>query len=249
MSNKLAIALQLAAKGQPVFPCGENKAPLTLHGFKDSTIDPDTIRAWWTQRPDALIGAPTGIKFVVLDADLQYAEAQQWYGGANLPLTRKHVTRSGGRHLLFQPCEKFKCSAGKVWPHIDTRGTGGYVIWWPGEQLEVLHADALAPVPEWILARLRVEPASTPPSRREPLSSQQAERKIDGIVRTIVHAREGQRNQIAFWGACRLAEMVGQTALSQTDAISIAVEAARRAGLPHHEAMRTARSAFRGAPR
>lgn len=245
MSDMWTAALKLARKGIPVFPCDEDKRPLTRNGFKDATTDPDTVHRWWTTWPEALIGVPTGDKFVVVDVDLQHAEAQQWYGRANLPVTRKHTTRSGGRHLLFKPHPDVRCSTGKIWPHVDTRGAGGYIIWWPACGLEVLHADVLAPVPDWLLEKLRAEPAPVPPASSKPLSSEQAQRKLDGIIRTIARAREGERNHVTFWGACRLAEMVGQAALSRNDAIAIAVEAASRAGLSRREALQAARSAFR----
>src|SRR5258708_1408216 len=98
----LNAALDLAARGLPVFPCGEDKRPLTLHGFKDATTKPDVVHGWWTRWPDALIGAPTGVKFDVLDLDLKHESAQHWLeeNRTRLPLTRTHVTRSGGRHLL-----------------------------------------------------------------------------------------------------------------------------------------------------
>ena len=94
-------ALALAAQGLGVFPCWRSsKKPYTTHGFKDASVDPSVIAGWWARWPDALIGVPTGIKFVVLDADLQHREAQEWYGRANLPLTRNHLYALGALSLM-----------------------------------------------------------------------------------------------------------------------------------------------------
>jgi hypothetical protein len=243
-------ALELAGQGHCVFPCAANKSPLTLRGFKDASVDFEVIDSWWTHWPDALIGVPTGEKFVVIDADLQHVEAQVWYARANLPLTRAHVTRSGGRHLLFQPQGELRCTAGKLHPHIDTRGQGGFIVWWPACGLEVLHENVLAPVPDWILRALTREPGkfaglrylATPISVDTP---QSAARKLEGILRTIAQATEGTRNQICFWGGCRLAEMAAVGLLSRDTAMALAIEAATRSGLPRLEAIRTLQSAFR----
>jgi hypothetical protein len=236
-------ALDLA-KRLPVFPCDNDKRPFTVHGFKDASNDPDLIRRWWTRWPTAMICVPTGIKFCVVDVDLQHPEARDWYGRANLPDTRTHVTRSGGRHILFRPHDEFRCSASKIWKHVDTRGLGGYVIWWPAEGLEVLHDRTVATVPDWIIAKLN-PPAPAPARPLNAITTGQAQRKIDGIIRTIAHASVGERNHITFWGACRLAELVHASTLGRDDAIAIVIEASSRAGLPRHEALRTAQSAFR----
>jgi hypothetical protein len=239
-------AFKLAQQGISVFPCGEDKRPLTLHGFKDATTKPDVVHEWWTRWPDALIGVPTGITFVVLDIDLQHVEAQAWYDKERprLPLTRAHLTRSGGRHLLFQPDARVRCTTGKIARHIDTRGVHGYAIWWPACGLEVLHGEALALVPDWIIKALKPPITAMQRPLRQVRTSAQARRLVDGIIRSIAHAREGERNALAFWGACRLAEMVSQSIITRDDAIDIATEAASRAGLPHKEARRTAQSAL-----
>jgi len=253
-------ALKLAHKGIPVFPCinrpgtSADKKPLTRHGFKDASTDGACVHGWWSQWPDALIGVPTGIKFVVLDLDLQHVEAQAWIEAnrPRLPLTRTHgPTRSGGEHLLFKANSQFGCSTGKLAPHIDTRGLGGYVIWWPACGVEVLHANVLAPAPEWIIEALNAKPKVVPyrRARRTLQTSGDAQRKLDGVIRSIALAREGNRNSLCFWGACRMAEMVVEGKLSRADAIEIAVEAASRSGLPRDEARRTVESAFQNGHR
>jgi hypothetical protein len=141
-TTMLAKALALARQGLPVFPCRcVNKRPLTENGFKDASTDPELIRNWWAIWPRAYIGVPTGNKFIVVDLDLQHPEALAWTESnrAHLPLTRTHVTKSGGRHLLFKPDSKVGCTTSKLGPHIDTRGVGGYVIWWAVYIDKIIH--------------------------------------------------------------------------------------------------------------
>ena len=244
---KVTMALRLASRGHPVFPCNrETKAPLIGGGFKNATTDTAMIKHWWRGHPDALIGLPTGAKFVVLDADLQHSEAVQWYARANLPLTRTHATRSGGRHLIFRADDRVSCSVGKIWPHIDTRGRGGYIIWWPAEGLEVQHVDVLAEIPDWVIRKLTPEaPAYRAPVFNQPISDQLLQRKVDGILGTIATAHEGERNNTLNWGAYRLAELVNKSLLPRDYAFELAIEAGRQAGLSIIESRRTVQSAFR----
>jgi Bifunctional DNA primase/polymerase, N-terminal len=241
-------ALSLARRGLSIFPCRADKRPLTQNGFKDASADGNLVQDWWTRWPDALIGVPTGTKFVVVDADLQHADAQKWIdeNRHRIPITRTHVTPSGGRHWLLRASSQVGCTTSKLGPHIDTRGLGGYIIWWPAHGHEVLHAQSLQPVPAWIIEALHAEPKVVPYRPRRSLhTSEDVRHKLHGIIRSIALAHEGQRNQLCFWGACRLAEMVANGALTRSDAIEVAIEAASRAGLPRNEARRTAESAFR----
>jgi hypothetical protein len=104
----------------------------------------------------------------------------------------------------------------------------------------------LADLPDWLVEALtppKPPITTTPPP---PKTLEAAKAKIEGIVGTVAAAGEGQRNSLAYWGACRLAELVKQTVIAQGDAIALAVEAARQAGLPQKEAQRTVASAFKG---
>jgi hypothetical protein len=241
-------ALEIAKK-VPVFPCKQvTKQPLTENSFKNASQDADVIVGWWSKHPDALIGVPTGETFVVLDLDLQHVDAQQWYQEHRrlLPLTRMHVTMSGGRHLLFKPVSWFKCSTSKIASHIDSRGQGGYAIWWPSEGLDVLHGGAFEEVPEWLFEKLNppAPPVVFVPSARH-LTVPMMARKIEGIVATISTAREGERNAVLHWGSCRLAELAQQSILKTSDATALAIEAGCRAGLPLIETSRTVRRIIR----
>jgi hypothetical protein len=102
-------------------------------------------------------------------------------------------------------------------------------------------------VPEFILRAVERQRDSTPylatPLQLE--TPQTAARKLEGVLRTIAQAAEGTRNQVTYWGSCRLAEMVSVGLITRDRAIGLAIEAASRNGLSRHEAMRTVRSALR----
>jgi hypothetical protein len=244
MQSRSDQALTLAQRGVPVFPCDDDKRPVVTKGFKAASTDADVIRTWWQRWPDALIGAPTGIRFVVIDLDLQHEEAQQWLdtNAHLLPPTRTHGTRSSGLHLLFRPHPEVACSVGKLHPHVDTRGAGGYIIWWPSEGLEVLHGGLLAEVPGWVLDALRpkVAPAAKlPPTSKSGCRFDASGGWWRGLVRVVAAAPEGQRNQALFWASCRAGEAVRAGKSSRDWIADVLVEAAARAGLAAPEAQRT----------
>jgi putative DNA primase/helicase len=118
-------ALRYAARGFPVVPmypvrngycaCSEGKDcsrpgkhPMSAHGIKDASTNPDRIKAWWTATPDANIGIATGSEsgILVLDIDprnggaktLQRLEEEL----GQLPETVTVRTGGAGRHLVFR---------------------------------------------------------------------------------------------------------------------------------------------------
>jgi hypothetical protein len=125
----LNAALWYVDQGIPVFPVrpGE-KRPLTQHGFKDATLDPDQIHAWWTTTPPANIGLPTGARFDVIDVDGQpgYESYAKLRAGGDVPDIIGRANTPRGIHVYIHPTGDGNTTS--LLPGIDYRGAGGYVL-------------------------------------------------------------------------------------------------------------------------
>jgi len=259
----------LAHQGLPVFPCKrEDKAPYTDHGHLDASTNPNVIGNWWWRWLDALVGVPAGNKFVALDLDLQHQGARDWFkdNQDRLPATRTHHTRSGGRHLLFRPHTGIRTTTGRIARHVDTRGHGGYIIWWPAEGLPVDHPEMgqpgtpLAEVPEWLVEaakpplpnRIVISRSGWPKRRRplangrhSPLAAMAARSKIEGAIGFAAAAPEGRRDNSTFWAACRLIELAAAGALDLDEAEQLIIAAAAENGLGEEVGAKKFQSALR----
>jgi hypothetical protein len=248
----LDLALALAARGTPVFPCMTNKAPFTSRGFKDASTDAAQITSWWSRYPSALVGVPTGETsgiFVVDIDSVKHDTAVDWLDrhAPFLPETRQHRTQSGGVHLLFRHHDGLGCSTSKLARGVDTRGEGGYIVWWPDDAGE----GELADLPGWIIEQL-ARPPPTEHQARVPgflpraMISAPPIARIRGVFERVAAAHEGERNSLTFWGACVIRDMIVEGALDRAEggqAFEALATASRLIGLPDHEIVRTIASA------
>lgn len=131
----VAAALWYAENGLPVFPLQPGtKIPMRgSRGCKDATTDADRIRAWWEATPEANIGLATGHLVDVVDIDGavgQKSRTQHWedaFERIEGDMVAKVLTpRPGGMHL-YVPATGDGNKAG-LYPGIDYRGMGGYVV-------------------------------------------------------------------------------------------------------------------------
>lgn len=251
-------AAALARWGLPVFPCAPGaKHPLTRRGFRDATIDPGQVQAWWDRHPDANIGVPTGFAsgLDVVDVDVHDSgtgfAAFERARAANLVNGWAWLVRtpSGGLHAYFP---RLTSSEQRSWQipskHIDFRGDGGYIIVPPSEittasgKLRTYELIAAAQhQPEQVDAvqlRSLLDPPRLSPS---PPGSGLLGSRPEKLAEWVASQSEGGRNRGLFWAACRMTE--DGHAFDSTAALLGA--AARTSGLDDREVLTTIRSAYR----
>ena len=249
-------ALQDAVRpALPVFPCGPDKRPTTPNGFYNATSDPDGIRQLWRDHPGQLVGVPTGevSGLFVVDIDNgRHEEANDWLERHSpyLPDTRHHATKSGGVHLLFEHRAGLRNTASKLAKGVDTRGEGGYIIWWPFHlALGAGHYfGPIVPLPDWMVEELQPPVPKitfTGPAFGKSMGEPNA--AVQGILNKVAQAREGNRNGILFWGACCIRNMVVNRKLGGMEA-SQSLQALHnislQTGLSAREIARTINSAM-----
>lgn len=168
-----AAALAYAEKGIPVFPLKPgDKKPLTEHGFKDASTDPEQIRQWFKQCPRANIGMPTGERsgLVVIDEDPRHGGDA---AALNLPGTTLTAhTAGGGRHFYYlHPGDGVKVPIdhkGTLGAGIDVQGDGAYVVLAPSVvngkpyQWDAAAADVADLPARLLLPLLKTTPAADP---------------------------------------------------------------------------------------
>jgi hypothetical protein len=246
-------ALEAAlALGLPCLPCrGDNKAPAIPGpgGHKHATADPPALRALWRRYPGPLVGVRTGEAsgLSVLDIDsVKHPEAEAWFAAhrARLPVTRMHQTRSGGVHLVLQHRSgvRNRQSPPGLAKGVDTRGEGGYAIWWPCRLPGSVRCAAGA-VARLVARGAVVAPPA--PAIATTGSTGSAVQVLQRLARRVIHTPEGQRNGLLFWAACRLAEEIRSGKIDERSGVAVLTGAALRAGLSEYEAERTIASCLR----
>jgi hypothetical protein len=120
-------ALEVASLGLGVFPLRpRGKAPLTRHGHLDATTEGAVIRRWWERRPDANVGLAIPRGLVVVDIDDRKALFRLRAEDRVLPATVKSIT-GRGLHLYYRTEAEIR-NAVELFPGVDLRGVGGYVV-------------------------------------------------------------------------------------------------------------------------
>jgi len=251
-------ALKLAERDYAVFPCApRGKIPLTSHGCLDATTDEAQIRRWWSQWPEANVAVATGEVsrggLLVVDLDGRqgmraWVELARRHG--RLPLTLIAETGGGGAHLVF--AGKGPNSAGKLGPGIDTRGTGGYIVAPPsvhpsGRPYRWLTDREPVRVSSWLSEALLARPEPRPPLAMPVYRNGNGNGKalLLGLMRAVLDAPEGQRNNCLNWAAYHGGQHVDAGRIDGFDLLQMLETAGTARGLTVNEVHRTVLSGLK----
>jgi len=257
----LAAALGYAARGWPVFPCGTDKKPLTPHGFKDASTEPQAIRAWWQRWPGAAVGVDCGgAGLFVIDCDVKNGAdgigAFEALGIAHTEALHAQ-TPSGGLHVVYKNTgAQLGNTAGKLAPGIDTRGAGGYILLPPSQ----IAAGSYTALDDWqrepgalpgaLRALLEKMPRPTPPAAAAPARHSSGRgygaAALLAEVDRVTQAMEGTRNETLNSAAFNLGQLIAGGELSPGIVRAELLRAALVAGLGESEAQKTIDSGING---
>jgi Bifunctional DNA primase/polymerase, N-terminal/Primase C terminal 2 (PriCT-2)/AAA domain len=195
--SRLDYALRYVALGWHVLPlhwitdkglcsCGNKgcknpgKHPTLKTGLKEASTDTRLLNYWFGKKwPKANIGIATGAVSGIFALDID----PRHNGDDSLDAIRSKygvipddvlaITGSGGNHFLFQHPAQVGRSTTNIWPGIDTRGDGGYIVVAPSNHIsgqvyfwdaeaDPLNGAILPPCPDWLLAKLAEKSQPTP---------------------------------------------------------------------------------------
>jgi len=235
------------------------------HGVHDATTDPAHVRFLFEQAPRATgygVGCGGEQRLIGLDLDRHggkdgVAELNRIAAEFGFAIPRTFTVRTpsdpGGFHLwLTAPIGvTVPNSAGRVGPGIDVRGTGGYLVG-PGSVgkngIYAIHPDLgeadVLPVPEQLLQMMLPVRLVAEPRRFAPTGATR-DAALNGLVRVVLGAQEGQRNDRLYWAACKVWAHVADGHMDAAAAERALVDAAVSRGLAEADARRTYASARR----
>lgn len=248
-------ALALARAGWRLLPL-RGKIPITAHGVKDATADPEQVARWWARGARHNIGARVPGHLVVLDLDPRNGgtlDVLERANGGPLPETMTVYSGrgDGGQHRYYRH-PGGTLSQRRLPDGIDVKTQTGYCVMPPsihdatGKPYAWGTMLTPAPFPEGLLRLVR--PPAPRPANHTSFRPRAGESDDDAYERLrerathlaahVAGAAEGNRNARLFWAVCT-AHREGYP----PDTFALLERAAVHSGLSEAEARATLASA------
>ena len=236
----------------PIVP--GSKRPL----FKGWQQNAKPMSEWLASLPDwpswAMPQGPTNMRWT-LDVDPQHGgfESLEILAAGRLVLTNRTDTPSGGFHtaFLWEPqCQNLRNSV-SIFPGLDVRADGAYVLCPPTAGYVTRFETRLEPAPSWLLEALM--PKHVPLAPGNPIelrhSKAYADAAVSNALGQIRDAQPGTRNHTLNRNAYGIGKLLVTCNLDFDKVLEVLVDEAIANGMPAYEALDTTARALRdGAP-
>lgn len=239
----------------------ESCACLNCHAFYAATTDAARITEMVERNPRGTLGLRTGevSGVAVVDVDIRNfvrgAPAPHDPGSVTmrglyrqnlLPSTLRQSTGGGGLHFLYaHPGGYLMSGAGKYGPAVDSKADGSYIVVAPSATKagryewigDGRYDHPLAPLPEELEAMVRPSQPTTnvvlplTPARRAEAGPGAARPRLRGVVHRLLQAPPGTRNDVLYWAATKVGEMIARGDVQQHVAVAALQRAAAEIGL------------------
>lgn len=234
-----------------VFPTA-GKVPLISDWQQLASDDPEQLARWQNLYRGRMThwavptGPINGILVLDVDLDLQNKGTGNGYETLKqhqLPATMSQRTPSGGMHYIFKYPSDGKRYGNKVkfLPGLDTRGEGGFIVWYGGDEKPILDP------PTWLSEKttaLLSQPASQVTSIK--VSPAIADRMIQESLDKIREAPPGEANNVLNIEAFKLGQLVYSQSITRDYAFEALFRAAKARGKPDYESTATINSGLDG---
>ncbi len=233
-----------------LFPCN-GKIPLIKGWQQAATTDPAQLALWQELYRDRLThwGIPTGQTSGILVLDIDVKPDENGRNGYDTlkdfpytPTLSQH-TPSGGLHLIYSYPKDGKTYGNRVkfLPGCDSRGEGGYVLYYGTDQTPIAEA------PAWLLERLtEAQVPSQAGASKIKIDPQIAQGIITASVEAIREAPPGESNDTLNREAFKLGQLIAAESITRAYAVQVLMAAALERGKPQYESKCTINSGLDG---
>lgn len=254
----LGAALEYAASGIAVFPCGQDKQPRTEHGFHDATTDEEQVRTWFLDAEErhVIIGATLPEGTIVVDIDPRNGGDETIRSlvreGKTFPTTKLARTGGGGWHRWYSAPDA-STLRGSLGAGVDIKRPGrGYVILPPSvtqSPYRWVDDSEIEPAPVWLVEDLarpeptqRIEIRNTTPIPPFMDGTTYGERALHLEIQQLRDARPGERNNALNRAAFSMGQLIAGGELRAEPVEARLMAAGLDLGLEPHEVEQTVRS-------
>lgn len=255
---------QLRRAGLSLIPIRRrDKKPLIpWKAFQSRHPTDEEVQSWFTGNELCNVAIVTGSISGVVVLDIDHHEGVDGaeilrQRGLSLPRTPTVKTGSGLHYYFKQPTASIPSQVA-LFPGVDVRGEGGYVVCPPSvhangssyEWLISLGDAELAELPTWVETSFKNAPSTRVPPSPPVIESDENESRelrntayglaaLEEEAETVRQTGEGKRNQQLFISAARSGRLVRDSHLKSSVAFAELLRASVASGLPIDEAKAT----------